>query len=188
MDCPSGTIYKDSLCKTIVNFTIANAPNKKVEDGYEISWFLPRDSNNKPPETTSAKDSEARFLEQFKNPVKFTVKKSLQKTNPLKIQLQDILTISSSDGLTITRNGKKISQYKLIPETTNFTQQMQCVTTPCPKRIIPKSYFRWDNFGLNLLQDRDKIYSLFLYDFKTNENLDNTAWTRVLQLERITIN
>lgn len=188
MDCPSGSIFKNSLCKTIANFTIAKARNKKVDEGYDISWFLPRESSNKPTETPTAKDSEVRFFEQFKNPVKLKVKKSFQKTNPLKIQIGDLVTISSADGLSITRNGKKISQYKLIPETANFTQQIRCVVAPCPAGILSKSYFRWDNLGINLLQDQDNNYSLFLYDFKTNENLDNKAWTEVLQLEKITTN
>lgn len=184
MDCTEGTVYKDSLCNIVASFTVGIAPKQYVKEGYEKSWFVQNNRINKeklyPSEIKHSAEDSLTYSEKYKLPFKFKVITISKQTNPLKLIKNDIIEISLENGLTVYRKSKKHNQYKLIPETKDFIIQPNCIKAPCPSTKKTKNYFRWDDWGISINEDRISVYNF--QKFTENKNSD---WEHSYEIQKL---
>lgn len=188
MDCMAGTIFLDKNCKTIAKKTIGRSFNTTIEKGYLEEWF---DFDNKknttlidsnPKEDSSIVSSLPKFkmFEEFKQPKRFKVNSIHQNQNIFKLKEGDIIEIGHKTGLSIFRNNKKISEYKLIPRKIKNKLVVKCVKAPCPPVNSEFETYEWGNYGIIITASKQLKF------YNTSQQIKNQLifWKTIADLSK----
>ncbi len=167
MDCIEGILYVNSLCNTIASFTIGRVPKQFVKDGYDLEWFLNDGYNtNKKHIAINRTDGAAAYFRQFVHPLKLIVQHADSSLNLFGLRENDILEISLQNGLRIYNKDKNVKQYKLIPQTQEFSN-------------VTKNYFQWGDWGVHFIKEKDSSYTIELINLIKYIDNRQIEWQKV---------
>ena len=112
MDCGSGVVYLDSLCRQVAGFTIGIAPQVSVAPGYHLSDFaeasMPVYKNAVERKQRADSTLQFNFAREFRIVLTYGEADSL-------FQRGDLLQISHAAGMRHTRSDGNDTPYKIIP-------------------------------------------------------------------------
>ncbi len=144
-DCATMITYYDSTCRQVGTFSIGGIAGILAPPGFTKQDYIDKkllrvlwtnDSIIPQPLSPAA----AAALNPFPKPVAFTIT-AVYDTLVKKFMTSDVLKISMADGLSHSRKGKLINQYKIIPQ--KITQEIRsgCLHPPCNPRTSDKVVF-----------------------------------------------